>query len=475
MGYTKQNFKDGQVLKAYHLNNIENGIVALESGNTSAGGKGWTADQIEILDSIGDHINFLDADGGRLWDSLIAALTSGLGTNAVLTSIKAVYSGGSVEAGTHTSALSITVTATYDDGTSKTVTGYTLSPSTISEGTNTVTVTYNGKTSTFNVTGIVTSADVTLTSISAVFNGQNAKVGTKASDLDITVTGRYSNGSTKTETGWTTAGVVSEGNNVFTIYLGDKTCTVTVVGVAATEDVGVGAGTKIARFEGQASDNYGAIRFNSSLIENNKLYAFVLDPATTVSAYIRIALFGFVYRNMDGKLHSLLPGYDFGGTAGGIGESDGVATYNGNNMIKFYAGTYYDLYEIGTEDQVITDGQLFDYVGTIGPTNNSGFENTLTIPASALTDDSYFAVVLRSWNTNIDYTVSSTYGRVPSIVWGWHGKKYNFVKTYSGIGNLADITKNDDGSFTITGSSGFRLYDNCNLVYDVYRANPTWG
>lgn len=30
MAYTKQNFKDGQILKAEHLNKIEDGIITLE-------------------------------------------------------------------------------------------------------------------------------------------------------------------------------------------------------------------------------------------------------------------------------------------------------------------------------------------------------------------------------------------------------------------------------------------------------------
>lgn len=74
-----------------------------------------------------------------------------------LTSIAAVYSGGDVVVGTAVNDLSgIVVTAHYSDGTSKTVTGYTLS-GTIAEGNNTITVTYQGKTATFTVTGVAES------------------------------------------------------------------------------------------------------------------------------------------------------------------------------------------------------------------------------------------------------------------------------------------------------------------------------
>lgn len=71
----------------------------------------------------------------------------------VLVSIAAVYTGGNVPAGTVLSNLEgITVTATYSDGSTETVTGYTLS-GTIAEGSNTITVSYEGKTTSFTVVG----------------------------------------------------------------------------------------------------------------------------------------------------------------------------------------------------------------------------------------------------------------------------------------------------------------------------------
>lgn len=70
-------------------------------------------------------------------------------------SISAVYNGGDVAVGTALTALTgIVVTATYPDGSTETVTGYTLS-GVIAEGQNTITVTYRGVTATFTVTGVV--------------------------------------------------------------------------------------------------------------------------------------------------------------------------------------------------------------------------------------------------------------------------------------------------------------------------------
>lgn len=74
-----------------------------------------------------------------------------------LTGISATYSGGDVAVGTAVADLmGIVVTAHYSDGSTEAVTGYTLS-GTIAEGENTITVTYQGKTTTFTVTGVAES------------------------------------------------------------------------------------------------------------------------------------------------------------------------------------------------------------------------------------------------------------------------------------------------------------------------------
>lgn len=79
--------------------------------------------------------------------------------DVTLTSISATYTGGEVAVGTALDALTgITVTATYSDGSTRTVTGYTLS-GTIAEGANTITVSYGGKTTTITVNGIAESGE----------------------------------------------------------------------------------------------------------------------------------------------------------------------------------------------------------------------------------------------------------------------------------------------------------------------------
>lgn len=88
---------------------------------------------------------------------------SGGETEVTLTSISATYSGGDVAAGTALSDLTgIVVTATYSDGSTATVTGYTLSGE-IAEGNNTITVTYQDKTATIIVTGTAVAKTYTVT------------------------------------------------------------------------------------------------------------------------------------------------------------------------------------------------------------------------------------------------------------------------------------------------------------------------
>lgn len=140
-------------------NTVEAGIIGYystpDSGGNANQGTGWTTEQIELLDQLFNYIPFTASEGGTIADNLIASLRG----EAVktLVSISAVYSGGEVVAGTALTALTgIIVTATYDDGSTATVYGYTLS-GTIAEGENTITVTYGGKTATFTVTGTASS------------------------------------------------------------------------------------------------------------------------------------------------------------------------------------------------------------------------------------------------------------------------------------------------------------------------------
>ncbi len=142
-------------------------VPGQNSGGNANQGTGWTAEQISLLDELFNHIHFNSAEGGMIADNLIASLRGGGGgeeepdepvtPEKTLSSISATYSGGDVAVGTAVTSLTgIAVTAHYSDGTSETVTGYTLS-GIIAEGSNTVTVSYGGKTTTFTVNGVAES------------------------------------------------------------------------------------------------------------------------------------------------------------------------------------------------------------------------------------------------------------------------------------------------------------------------------
>ena len=84
-----------------------------------------------------------------------------------LTGITAVYTGGSVAINTNVNSLksNLTVTANYSDNTGKTLDAadYSLSGDLSASGQKTVTVTYEGKTTNFNVTVSATPIDITYT------------------------------------------------------------------------------------------------------------------------------------------------------------------------------------------------------------------------------------------------------------------------------------------------------------------------
>ena len=126
-----------------------------DKGDTGAqgpkGDSGLTNAVKNSLLTIAEKAGYSDTHGQDYYDALYAALYP----PAELLSITASFAQGShVVYDTDTlESLKpyLTVTGTYDDGTSKTISNYTLS-GTLTEGTSTITVTAGGKTTTFTVT-----------------------------------------------------------------------------------------------------------------------------------------------------------------------------------------------------------------------------------------------------------------------------------------------------------------------------------
>ena len=111
--------------------------------------------QAELLMTVLKNVTF-KTDMTSKMNALAKALgVSGDGTvsRVTLQAINVVYSGGDVPAGTPLNALTgLQVAATYSDGSGEPISGYTLSGE-IREGSNTITVIYQGKTATFQVIG----------------------------------------------------------------------------------------------------------------------------------------------------------------------------------------------------------------------------------------------------------------------------------------------------------------------------------
>lgn len=198
----------------------------------SAGGNGLTAAQINALDGMFKVCAFIKADISAEYNEFCAAFDI---EAATITGISATYSGGSVPAGTALDDLTgIVVTAQYSDGSTATVTGYTLSGE-ITEGSNTITVTYQGKTATFTVTGTAVAQVYTVTN--NLTNVTNSNLQTEVTDgfysATLTVADGYSMQSVVITMGGVdvTDSVYGDGSILITAVTGDIVITA-VAGVA---------------------------------------------------------------------------------------------------------------------------------------------------------------------------------------------------------------------------------------------------
>lgn len=147
------------------LSNLETedqtNLVAAINEAASTGGGGMTEAVKAALLQIAQKVAYIDQNGQNYYNALYNALYP----LAELVSIAAVYT----QSGTvyttdtlDTLKTDLVVTATYDDLSTRTVSAfdYTLS-GTLTEGTSTITVSYGGKTTTFDVTVTAEITDTT--------------------------------------------------------------------------------------------------------------------------------------------------------------------------------------------------------------------------------------------------------------------------------------------------------------------------
>ena len=194
-------------------------------------------------------------------------------------SLNAVLNGGTFYVGDPVDNIKpyLTVTANWSDSTSSTVPSgsYTLSGSLSEEGTNVITVSYGGQSTTVNVTAITAE----LVSISAVYTQSGTVYDTDSLDSlksDLVVTATYSDSSTATvpSADYTLSGTLTEGTSVITATYEGKTATfsVTVTGTVKLTD--------------------GTITFsdNSTLtVNNNHVTVYLATAQTNGARYLNLS------------------------------------------------------------------------------------------------------------------------------------------------------------------------------------------
>lgn len=149
----------------------------------------------------------------------------------VLQSISAVYNGGDVAMGSDVNALKtdLVVTATYTDSSTETVpsTDYTLSGNLSTVGSKTITVSYQNKTTTFNVT-------VVEMQLEAVFSGTDVLTSTPLNDLKTDLVVTLYEGSTSEvipSADYTLSGTLTKGTSVVDVSYSGITTTFTISNV----------------------------------------------------------------------------------------------------------------------------------------------------------------------------------------------------------------------------------------------------
>lgn len=155
-------------------------IEALEEA-----GVGLSQEAIDALLLCFRNVAWISANGQSCYEQLQNSLA-----NKEVSSITAVYTqSGTVYENSPLDSLrsNLVVTASYTDGTSGAIIGYTLS-GTLSVGTNTITATYKGKTATFSVTAVAR----TITGWYYPFNNSLLSSGTE--EFNLTGTANYTTG-----------------------------------------------------------------------------------------------------------------------------------------------------------------------------------------------------------------------------------------------------------------------------------------
>lgn len=157
--------------------------------NIETGGDVLTNEVKQALLQIGQKVAYIDDQGQQYYNDLMLALYPIQSISAVYTQSGEVYTDDTLDALT----ADLVVTATYDGGTTEVISAadYVLSGSLATAGTQTITVSYMGKTTTFSVT--VTAPLYSIPDFAAQTISSGGKSATVKKENGVyTISGNYS-------------------------------------------------------------------------------------------------------------------------------------------------------------------------------------------------------------------------------------------------------------------------------------------
>lgn len=290
-------------------------LVAAAGGGS---GTGVSDDLKAALLQLASKVAYIDDDGQEYYDDLYDALYP----TKTLVSISAVYTQTeTVYPSTSLNALKadLIVTAHYDDSSTATVTTYTLS-GTLAVGTSTVTVSYDGKTTTFNVT---VSEQATLVSISAVYT-QSGTVYTSDTldslkdDLVVTALWSDSQETTVPASDYTLSGTLTVGTSTITVTYEEETDTFNVTVSEALVDM-TGSMT-----------NWWKRATQGSITNVTQNGATFTAPSTAQwNTYMFQSPLSLTTASMEGKKVKIEFDLEIDGTVtSGVGIASGIASYS---------------------------------------------------------------------------------------------------------------------------------------------------
>ena len=314
-----------------------------ETGDTGPqgpkGDNGGLTEEIKAaLLTIAEKAGYSDTHGRDYYDALYAALYP----PAELLSITASFvQGNHIVYDTDTLEdlkQYLTVTGSYDDGSSRAVTGYTLSGM-LTEGVSTITVTADSKTTTFSVN--VTHKVATLTGIEAVFTQGSATV-YDTDSLDslkqyLVVTASYDNGTSAMVNDYTLSG---------TLTVGTSTITATYSGFSDTFDVTVSKApaqtVEMERlFVGQSSNSPFSTVYSDggdTMLKDDITTAFASVETFSVDTVVEITI---TYGTTNANLKQYAASWD--GSGDGSPSSPYLGKYGetiGSAKTTAYTATY---------------------------------------------------------------------------------------------------------------------------------------